>query len=547
MTPCPLVVGAGLAGLTVALALAEAHIPVAILSRCLINTGTSSGWAQGGLAAAMGDDDSPSRHAADTIAAGAGLCDPAIVASITAAAPDAVRWLQAQGVAFDSDASGRVKLGLEGAHSCRRIVHAQGDSTGAAIMAALTARARENPAITIIENATVTALQRDATGMTGVWLALANGGARFMAATQIVLATGGVGALWAHTTNPLGSWGQGLALAARVGARLRDIEFVQFHPTAMAVGLDPMPLVSEALRGEGAKLVDENGVEFMAGFPQGALSPRDIVARAIWAQLQAGRRVFLDARGITPFATRFPSINAFCMAAGIDPVTQPIPICPAAHYHMGGVAVDAEGRTSVSGLWACGEVAGTGLHGANRLASNSLLEAVVMGRRVALQAATAGISPEPLGPASPPHPQPLPRGEGSLRGIPEQNSSPLAGEVRWGGAPQAATAGISSVPLSQASPPHPQPLPQGEGSFAAIRAMMSAHVGVLRDRVGLTQAVEALRPLAATSDMALVGWLIATAALRREESRGAHFRTDFPTTAAAWQKHQDMMPQDPPP
>ncbi len=418
----------------------------------------------------------PELHAADTLAAGAGLCDPAIVRLVTGAGPDAIEQLEQWGVAFDRAADGQRQLSLEGAHSRRRVVHAQGDSTGAAIMQALVARAKDTPSITFIEDAEATDLLTRDGIVVGVRYRDSSGAFHDVATRQVVLATGGVGALWQHTTNPLGSWGQGLALAARCGAALRDLEFVQFHPTAMDVALDPMPLASEALRGEGAALVNSTGEAFMQFAPRRDLEPRDIVVRAIWQQLRQGQRVFLDVRNIAHFATRFPTIHASCVAAGIDPSRQPIPILPAAHYHMGGVAVDADGCASVPGLWACGEVAATGLHGANRLASNSLLEAVVMGQRVGR----------------------------SLRGRAEGLNGAL---------PQAPAARLDS-------------------NESRVRALMTRHVGVLRDKAGLEQAVAELAPLAARDDRALVGLMIATAALRREESRGAHTRMDFPATLA---------------
>ncbi len=471
----PVILGAGLAGLSSALALAPT--PVVVVSPCVLGDGCSSAWAQGGIAAAVGADDKAELHAQDTLAAGNGLNDSDIVRQTTNDGAAIIERLTKQGVVFDRDAQGKLLLGLEAAHGKRRIVHAK-DATGAAVMLALIKAARATPSIEIIEYArTVDLLVKDG-AIAGV--VLRKMGKEIVLQTScVVLATGGAAALWRDTTNPHENWGGGLALAARAGATLGDLEFMQFHPTAIDIGRDPMPLASEALRGEGAVLINEKGETFTD-----VLQRRDIVTRAIWDQISKGHNVYLDARQAlgASFADRFPTIYATCISARIDPATTPIPVRPAAHYHMGGVLTDAHGRTDVTGLWACGEVACTGFHGANRLASNSLLEAASFGDRVAVDIRNSEIL------------------DTQISGIPAIEPKP----------------GTDSAPEQKSS----------------IRATMSDDVGVIRDKAGLTRAVDLLSPLAEKSDMALVGLMIATSALRREESRGAHFRRDFPQTDA---------------
>lgn len=469
----PVIIGGGIAGLLIALHLAPR--PVLLLSRSPLGTEASSAWAQGGLAAAMGDDDDPALHLADTLAAGDGLCDVGMSRRILEAAPGAIEALAAFGVRFDRAPDGRLRLGLEAAHGRRRIVHADGDGSGREVMRALVAAARSTPSIEMVEGFEARRLAVEDGAIQGVW-AGSGRGTVFFGSRQVVLASGGIGGLFRDSTNPLGNCGQGLALAARAGAVLADLEFIQFHPTALDSGERPMALVSEAVRGEGAVLVDETGQRFLADVQGAELAPRDVVARAVWSHLASGHRVFLDARkrpGPT-FARRFPMIAAACGRIGVDPARDLVPIRPAQHYHMGGVAVDGCGRSSVAGLWACGEVASTGLHGANRLASNSLTEAVVCARWVAEDLAGA--------PARP------------IRHV-------SAGDI-----------------------PSPDP--------ALVRALVSRALGVVRDGEGLTAAAQALLPLAdgesTASDPAVVGFMIAVAALQRRESRGAHHRADCP-------------------
>jgi len=478
----PVIVGGGVAGLLTALHLAP--MPVVVVVKAPLQTEASSAWAQGGVAAAVGPDDDPALHLADTLLAGDGLCDEAVARRITAAGPAAIETLLRFGVRFDRDTAGALRLGLEAAHSRRRIVHATGDGTGREIMRGLVAAVRETPSITVLEGFEVRRLLVSDGAVSGV-LAVSAAEPVLLPTSRVVLATGGVGGLFLHTTNPRGSFGQGLALAARAGAALVDMEFVQFHPTALDVGGHPLTLVSEAVRGEGATLIDETGARVMDGVPGGDLAPRDVVARAVWRRLGEGHPVFLDAREAlrSSFAQRFPVIAAACEAAGIDPATQPIPVRPAAHYHMGGVAVDAQGRSTLPGLWACGEVAGTGLHGANRLASNSLLEAGVCAKFVAESVAAA------------------PRGRDR-----------------------------ALTPPAMPEAPDPE----------AIRPILSRAAGVLRDHDGLAACIGTLLPLAASSDPALVALLIAVAALQRQESRGGHFRSDFPAPVDALRRRESF-------
>jgi len=470
----PVIIGGGIAGLMTALHLAPQ--PVILISKSSLGDETSSTLAQGGLAASLGSDDCPDLHLADTLAAGDGLCDEAAVRRVVEAASQAIEHLERLGVNFDRAPNGTPLLGLEAAHSRRRIVHSGGDATGRELVRALVAAARRTPSIAILEDVEVRRLLVEDGEIAGV-LAVGASDAITLPTGCVVIATGGIGGLFDHTTNPLGSFGQGLALAARAGAALADLEFVQFHPTALDGPRRPMPLISEAVRGEGAVLVDEYGRRFLADIPAAELAARDVVARSVWRELGAGHRVFLDARQcLGPrFAERFPAIASLCREAGIDPAVQPIPVRPAAHYHMGGVAVDAAGRSSLRGLWACGEVARTGLHGANRLASNSLIEAVTSAAWVATSVATASPGPHRrLKPAIVP-----PRADASR-----------------------------------------------------IRPIASRALGIERDGEVLSDAARTLAPIAAgrdaAADPALVALMITIAALRREESRGSHFRADFP-------------------
>lgn len=377
-----LIVGGGIAGL--ATALAAAPTPVLLLTRAREGSDVASTLAQGGIAAPVGDGDTAQAHAHDTCVAGSQHNDPAAVERLTGDAVAAVEWLQHQGVAFDRDPGGALQLGREGGHDRARIVHAGGDATGAKVMQALVTAARRAPHIHRCAGLDVTGLLLRDGHACGVHALDAFGHAERIHGCAVVLATGGIGGLFARTSNPADADGNGLALALAAGAALRDLEFVQFHPTALAVpGLHSLPLVTEALRGAGARLLDAEGRPLMDGVhPLADLAPRDVVARQVWQACRDGG-AWLDARGIgTTFPARFPTVFAACMQHDIDPRLQPIPVTPAAHFHMGGIAVDTDGRSSLPGLYAVGEAACNGVHGANRLASNSLLEGVVFGRRL---------------------------------------------------------------------------------------------------------------------------------------------------------------------
>lgn len=490
-----LVVGTGAAGLTAALGCAP--LRVTVLTKARLGFGGSSAWAQGGIAAAVGKDDAPSLHAADTMAVGAGLNDPRVVDILTAEGPERVKALLALGAQFDLDDTGSLSLGREAAHSRRRILHSR-DATGAEIVRTLVEAVRRSPDVRVADEAFAIDLVVEDGEVVGL-LAIHDDGRRVLhLAPAVVMATGGLGQLYLHTTNPREATGDGLAMAARAGARLVDLEFVQFHPTALAAGADPMPLLTEALRGEGAILIDENGHRFMKDEHKDLeLAPRDVVARAIWSQLMAGHRVFLDAREAVgaELPEDFPTVFSLCQEHGLDPRTEPIPVSPAAHYHMGGIAVDERGRTSLPGLWACGEVAATGAHGANRLASNSLLEALVFGARVA---------------------------EDLRDGLP-------AGRVPRGRR-LASVYGIEG--------------PADADLTAKVRRLMWEKVGVVRDEAGLTFAVEELKRLASRHPRAAgearnllgIGRLVAAAALERRESRGGHYRSDHPVPDPDWQR-----------
>lgn len=482
-----IIVGAGLGALYAALNLAP-H-PVLLISPEALGQGASSAWAQGGIAAAMAAADSPAAHAADTVRAGAGTVDAEVAASVTAEGRAHILELTAIGTPFDRDAEGGYVLSREAAHGLARVVRVRGDQAGREIMAALIAEVARTPSVQVLEGVMALGLQVEGGRVTRVSVAAADGGSEavVLQGAAVLLAGGGSGGLYALTTNPPRIRGQVIGMAARAGALIADAEFVQFHPTAIDIGADPAPLATEALRGEGAVLINRDGARFMQAIhPDAELAPRDIVARAIFAETQTGRRPMLDTRAAigAEITERFPAVAEACRRGGIDPVTDPIPVAAAAHYHMGGIAVNDAGRSSLQGLWACGEASATGLHGANRLASNGLLEALVYGRRAARDIAQG------LGQGAAPEVVLALQGRGHL----------------------------------------PDP-----ALIADLRRVMTDHVGVIREAQGLKSALRRIAALEAQAlgdesllNMTATATLIAAAALLREESRGAHCRSDFP-------------------
>ena len=477
----PLIIGGGLAGLSAALAATAAR--VLVVSPAPLLESASSAWAQGGVAAALSADDRPALHLADTEAAGAGLVDHRAAEALTDDGRATVEWLAALGAPFDRELDGGFSVSREAAHSRARVARVGGDGAGRAILSALVVAVRAAPHIAVWEDGRLRGLLQDSSGR--VCGAVIQRGDRVVEvlAPAVVLATGGAGGLYGMTTTPAALLGEGLALAWRAGANVLDPEFVQFHPTAIDVGLDPMPLATEALRGEGARLIDRDGRFLLGAAADADLAPRDVVARAVHAARAEGRGAFLDARTASgaEFPHAFPAVFASCLKAGLDPRETPIPVAAAAHYHMGGIAADPDGRTSVPGLFAVGECAATGVHGANRLASNSLLEAAAFGRRTGRAAA------------------------GERGGA--------AGSVMT-------TGGETDLPPA---------------ALLELRRAMSAEAGVVRDAQGLMRLLALIERLAATHGEALpltTARLIAEAALARRESRGGHWRADYPSTAA---------------
>ncbi|MDI9601797.1 MAG: L-aspartate oxidase [Armatimonadota bacterium] len=505
MLPCAhcdvLIIGTGIAGLSCALAAAPTSHVVVITKDTIAENNTA--YAQGGVAAALGPEDSPELHASDTLAAGDGLSDSHTVSRLVNEGPERIRELLNLGARFD-EANGALALGQEAAHSSRRIAHAGGDATGREIHRTLSQAARLQVGIALRERTLlVDLLVAEGHAIGALLLHLDTEQLSVVLARQTVLASGGIGAVYSRTTNPLVTTGDGIAAAYRAGARVADMEFVQFHPTALATADNPLFLVSEAVRGEGAILRDADGVAFMPEYhPRAELGPRDVVARAIYDRCQrAGtNHVLLDCSpiGAEKFERRFPTILRACLTQGMDPRREPIRVTPAAHYHMGGVRVDADSLTSLPGLWAAGECSCTGVHGANRLASNSLLEGLVFGSLSGLSAARRSRTEaqEQLRAAHPPHGEP--------------------------------------------APPAPPP-EEIDQAIDDLRELMWSKVGIIRSREGLEEALSKIEAQLARyrkptltrrgvelANMLTVGWLIARGALRREESRGAHYRADRP-------------------
>jgi L-aspartate oxidase len=480
-----LVIGAGLAGLSAALSAVGRHVTV--MCSWMPPAGTASAMAQGGIAAAVDIADGAQLHWEDTVRAGAGASDVRAARTLCDEAAPAIEWLERQGVHFDRDGAHRA-MHREAGHSRARVLHVNHDRTGFALMKALTRAAREKPGVEFLGRHTAVAIVSDSSGAAGVVALDGKSRPCLILASDVVLATGGLGQLYSRTTNPRSACGDGLAMALVAGARCASLEFVQFHPTAIDVASDPMPLVTEALRGAGARLVDAEGARFMVGIhPDAELAPRDVLAREVWNLMSRGGHAYLDAREIfAGDASRFPSVRGLCANQHIDPSRELIPVAPAAHYHMGGVAVDLDGRSSLQQLWACGEVACTGVHGANRLASNSLLEAVVFGRRTGAALATSG----------------------SRATVREYE-----GAAEW-------QAG-SSLEIDAAA-------------WADVRELMWRNAGIVRDEAGLRRALEELAELERKipAGQILLGnrlrlaSAIVEAAIARTCSLGAHFRSD---------------------
>lgn len=485
-----IIVGGGLAGLFCALKLAPR--PVTVLTAASLGRGASSAWAQAGIAAAVSEGDTIEKHVADTLEAGAGIVDEKIARLMATEAADRVTDLLQFGVPFDRDLEGQLRVSREAAHSEKRIVGVRGDMAGKAIMEALVSAVKDTPTIRVLDGYVVQDILTQGKQVTGVVARdLAGTGSNKirLQARAVVMASGGIGHLYARTTNPAEARGGGIGMAARAGAMMADMEFVQFHPTSLDVGKDPSPLATEALRGHGAILVNDAGERFMTALHEDAeLAPRDVVARGIFAEVKAGRGAYLDCREAIgdSFEKDFPTVFGYCRDANIDPVNELLPVVPAAHYFMGGILTDANGRSTLDGLWACGEVTSTGAHGANRLASNSLLEAVVFAARIA---------------------------EDILGLLPASQLN------SWD---------KDEVPSEDIE------TPEDNRAMSLLRETMSQEFGVVRDPEGMLKGLNIILELEEKNTLQrfenslITAKMVAVSALLRQESRGGHCRTDYP-------------------
>ena len=508
--PDVVIVGGGVAGLTTALNLAPRK--VCIITKSTLGVNTSSMWAQGGIAAAVGINDSVKSHIEDTVATAKGLADENVIVKVVNEAKNIINDLESFGVNFDKNDDGSFDLGLEAAHSSNRIVRSKGDSSGIEIMRGLIEKVNDCNNITVLENVSIDSIMSENNTIHGVIGRLAQDNIPdnhvIIECSNVVLATGGLGGIFANTTNPRSSYGEGIALAAQAGAVLTDMEFIQFHPTGLDFGLDPTPLATEAIRGDGAYLVNQNEERFMLGVhPENELAPRDLVAQNLFKQIEQGNSVFLDCRKVSSeFETKYPQVASYCQAAGLNPKKDLLPILPVAHYHIGGVKTDLEGKTSIEGLWCCGEVAATGIHGANRLASNSLLESMVFGRIVA-----KNINSLPIKRVNKINPD-------FIRMHKEKTKNRIrAKKYIW-----------------------------------QLRSSMMRNIGIVRNHSSIVRGLHDILKIereskglsAKLNDMILVSKFIIIGAYLRKESRGCHLRSDFKNTEDNFILHFDLKLSD---
>ena len=509
-SPDVVVVGGGVAGLTVALNLAPRK--VCIITKSSLGINTSSSWAQGGIAAAVSKDDSNESHIQDTLRTAVGLANSDAIEKVINNAKNTIADLESYGVNFDKNKDGSFNLGLEGAHSHNRIIRSKGDSSGLEIMRGLIENVIQSEHITVLENVSIDNIMTDQNKIYGVIGRFTDKNVPnnnvVIESTHVVLATGGLGGLYANTTNPRSSYGEGIALASQAGAILTDMEFIQFHPTGLDFGLDPTPLATEAIRGEGAYLVNQHKERFMLGaHPANELAPRDLIAQSIFNQIERGNSVFLDCRHIGEnFNTRFPQVSSYCKKADLDPELDLLPILPVAHYHIGGVKTNLKGQTSVEGLWCCGEVAATGIHGANRLASNSLLESLVFAKIVAKEINKKDIDRK------------INISSGFIKIFKEKTKNKIrAKKYIW-----------------------------------QLRSSMMRNLGIVRNKDTIMRGLNDILKIereskglsAKLNDMLLVCKFIIISAYLRKESRGCHLRSDYKDTNNDLIKHFDLKYSD---